>query len=136
LIKWNGEKWIQLNEKSDFSANISELSSRLDTAEASIENHGGRIASLEEIVGEENGESGSILTRVAALETLVGTEGENDNEPQLTKDLVNDVVDLTNSLGAPTKQDGETTTPATGLYAEVEENASAIDTLDASVDQL
>lgn len=78
LLKWNGENYLQLNEKSDYSGSLDLLDSRIQTLEGDVENlktasneQSGRLTAIEGILGSSEGE-GTVISRVTALENTIG----------------------------------------------------------------
>lgn len=92
LLKWNGENYLQLNEKSDYSGSLDFLESRVYILEGDVENlkvasedQDKRLVSIEELLGitkddtgdetpEQPGEgetSPTLINRVEELEAIV-----------------------------------------------------------------
>ena len=78
LLKWNGENYLQLNEKSDYSGSLDLLDSRIQTLEGDVENlkttsnsQSSRLTAIEGILGSSEGE-GTVVSRVTALENTIG----------------------------------------------------------------
>ena len=78
LLKWNGENYLQLNEKSDYSGSLDLLDSRVQALEGDVENlrtasnsQSSRLTAIEGILGSSEGE-GTIVSRVTALENTIG----------------------------------------------------------------
>lgn len=81
LLKWNGESYLQLNEKSDYSGSLDLLDSRIQTLEGDVENlktasndQSGRLTAIEGILGSSEGEGteGTLVSRVTELENTIG----------------------------------------------------------------
>ena len=81
LLKWNGESYLQLNEKSDYSGSLDLLDSRVQTLEGDVENlktasndQSGRLTAIEGILGSSEGEGteGTLVSRVTELENTIG----------------------------------------------------------------
>lgn len=78
LLKWNGENYLQLNEKSDYSGSLDLLDSRVQALEGDVENlkttsnsQSSRLTAIEGILGSSEGE-GTVVSRVTALENTIG----------------------------------------------------------------
>ena len=78
LLKWNGENYLQLNEKSDYSGSLDLLDSRIQTLEGDVENlktasnsQSSRLTAIEGILGSSEGE-GTVISRVTELENTIG----------------------------------------------------------------
>ena len=81
LLKWNGENYLQLNEKSDYSGSLDLLDSRVQALEGDVENlktasnnQSSRLTAIEGILGssEGGGTEGTIVSRVTELENTIG----------------------------------------------------------------
>lgn len=81
LLKWNGESYLQLNEKSDYSGSLDLLDSRVQALEGDVEilktasnDQSGRLTAIEGILGssESEGTEGTLVSRVTELENTIG----------------------------------------------------------------
>lgn len=111
LLKWNGENYLQLNEKSDYSGSLDLLDSRVQTLEGDVENlktasnnQSSRLTAIEGILGSSEGEGtgGTIVSRVTALENTIG-----NSESGLTKDVADLNVRLQTAEGTLENLPGE-----------------------------
>ena len=77
------------------------------------------VDGLSNSLGALEGTVGGHTTKLAALEETAQTKAQAEIEHNAIKALI----------GAPTKVEGETTTPATGVYVEIEKKADKASTL-------
>ena len=114
---------------SDNSGLIARHETRITAAEGTIESITNTLLptkadksvvdGLSNSLGTLEGTVGGHTTKLAALEETAQTKAQAEIEHNAIKALI----------GAPTKVEGETTTPATGVYVEIEKKADKATTL-------
>lgn len=127
LLKWNGESYLQLNEKSDYSGSLDALDTKVQALEADVENlktasdnQDERLISIEELLGitpeqpgegetpEQPGEgetSPTLIERIEELEKIV-TDGESGVAANTTKieELNNKITGLEGTVDSKASQ--------------------------------
>lgn len=136
LLKWNGESYLQLNEKSDYSGSLDLLDSRVQTLEGDVENlktasndQSDRLTAIEEILGSSEGEGteGTLVSRVTELENTIG-----DSESGLVADIstnagkIDNLTERVQTMEAAVEQKADKAT-VEGLATQIGTKASQED---------
>ena len=136
LLKWDGEHYLQLNEKSDYSSSLNGLDTRIQALEGDVEdlkiastNQDGRLTAIEKILGSSEDESAedTLISRVAKLE---GTVGDSTNG--LVADVATNAGNISDLTGRVQTVEGKVEQKADketveGLAAQVGTKASQED---------
>lgn len=106
---YDGENWEELGDQVD----LSNFETRVGTLESTVNLHTTKIGTLESDVSNLKSVTSTFTTSIGTLEQKVGS-------------LESSVGNLTSVIGAPEikGEDGAVATPATGLYAEMQEIAN------------